>query len=96
MVSMTYSSSESVASGRPYLVVEVSGRQPAELDDFVGDVAFVAVMDTRTYRIGGTGARDDTGVRFWQKDAATSKDIRTWQVVVADSGDFEAQAISAW
>ena len=93
---MTTSTRESVASGRPYLVVEVSGRQPAELDDFVGDVTFVAVMDTRTYRIEGTGARDDAGVRFSQKDAATGKDVRTWQITSTAAGDFEAQAISAW
>ena len=39
---MTFSSRESVASGRPYLVVEVSGGHPVGLDDFVGDVWFVA------------------------------------------------------
>ena len=82
---MTTSTRESVASGRPYLVVEVSGRQPAELDDFVGDVTFVAVMDTRTHRIEGTGARDDAGVRFSQKDADTGKDVRTWQITSTDA-----------
>jgi len=91
---MTYPGSESVVSGRAYLVVEVSGRHPVELDDFVGDVDFVAVMDTKTYRIEGTGARDAAGVRFSQKDSATGKDIRTWQVTAGDAGDFEAQAIS--
>jgi hypothetical protein len=93
---MTTSTRESVASGLPYLVVEVSGRQPAELDDFVGDVAFVAVMDTRTYRIEGTGARDGAGVRFSQKDVATGKDVRTWQITTTAADDFEAEAISAW
>ena len=90
------SNRESVASGRPYLVVEVSGRQPEELDDFVGDVWFVAVMDVHTYRIEGTGARDAVGVRFSQKEAATGKDLRTWQISVVGSGEFEAQTISAW
>jgi hypothetical protein len=87
---------ESVVSGRPYLIVEVSGRHPAELDDFVGDVGFVAVMDIQTFRVEGTGARDDAGVRFSQKDAATGKDVRTWQITSTAPGEFEAQAISAW
>jgi len=95
-VEMTYSSGESVASGRPYLVVEVAGRHPADLDDFVGDVVFVAVMDTRTNRIEGTGARDAAGVRFSQKDAVSRKDVRTWQITSTAAGDFEAQPISAW
>jgi hypothetical protein len=90
---MTSSSRESVASGRPHLVVEVSGGQPVDLDDFVGDVSFVSVVGTQTYRIEGTGARNDAGVRFFEKDAA-GKDLRTWQVTATDAGDFEAQAVS--
>jgi len=91
---MTFSSRESVASGRPYLVVEVSGAHPVGLDDFVGDVWFVAVIDVQTYRIQGTGARDASGVRFWEKDAGTGKDLRTWQVIATDAGDFEAVAVA--
>ena len=91
---MTFSSRESVASGRPYLVVEVSGGHPTGLDDFVGEVWFVAVIDVQTYRIQGTGARDAAGVRFSEKDVGTGKDLRTWQVTATDAGDFEAQAIS--
>ena len=93
---MTFSGRESVASGRPYLVVEVSGGHPTELDDFVGEVSFVAVIDVQTYRIEGTGARDQAGVRFSQKDAATGKDVRTWHITLVAAGEFEAQAVSAW
>ena len=85
----SFPSDEPVASGRPYLIVEVQGRQPEELDDFVGDVAFVAVMDTRTYRIEGTGARHSSGVRFSEKRRGGG-DLRVWQVTGTNSGDFEA------
>ena len=89
------SNRESVASGRPYLVVEVAGGHPADLDDFVGDVCFISVVDTQTYRIEGTGARNDAGVRFSEKDAA-GKDLRTWQMTATGAGDFEAQAVSSY
>ena len=91
---MTFSSRASVASGRPYLVVEVSGAHPADIADFVGDISFVAVIDTQTYRIEGTGARNAAGVRFFEKDGATGKDLRTWQVISTIAGDFEAEALS--
>ena len=90
---MTFSAG-SVWSGCPYLIVEVSGAHPTAIADFVGDTSFVAVLDTQTYRIVGTGARNEVGVRFFEKDVGTGKDLRTWQVVCTDSGDFEAEPVS--
>jgi len=83
-------------SGRPYLVVEVSGGHPTGLGDFVGDIAFVAVIGTQTYRIEGAGVRNAAGVRFSEKDTANGKDLRTWQVTATDAGDFEAEALSSF
>lgn len=91
----TFPDVEPVASGRPYLIVEVQGRQPADLDDFVGDVAFVAVMDSQTYLIQGVGDRDSSTVRVSEKRAG-GRDLRVWQVTGTGTGDFEATALASY
>lgn len=93
---MTTESSGSVASGRPHLVIDVAGRQPIRLDDFVGDTFFVAVADTRTFRVEGAGMPASDGVRFSQKDSATGKDLRVWRITGTADDQFEASTVSAY
>ena len=93
---MTNASSGSVASGRPYLVIDVAGRQPNHLEDFVGETFFIAVADISTFRIEGSGALVSDGVRFSQKDAATGKDLRIWHVTGSADDQFEARAVSSY
>ncbi len=91
---MTSSAAGSVASGRPYLVVEVSGEHPQDLDDFVGEVPFTAVADAHTYQVVGVGARTGEVVRFYEKDQPSGRDRRTWQISRDDDGEFLAELLS--
>jgi len=86
----------SVASGLPYTVTDVSGRRPAALDDFVGEVSFTAVKDEQSCQINGFGGFAGSSVRFYEKDHATGRDLRVWQVTADDGQDFLAQAISRY
>ena len=86
----------SVASGLPYTVTVVSGHRPAALDDFVGEVSFTAVKDEQSCQINGFGGFAGSSVRFYEKDHATGRDLRVWQVTADDGRDFLAQAISRY
>ncbi len=91
---MTFSAPESVGSGRPYLIIDVSGCAPGQLGDFVGETEFLIVIVDQTRRIEGVGSRDAQGVRFYEKDKATGKDLRTWQITMTEKDEFEARTVS--
>lgn len=90
---MTNDHNAPVVSGRPYLIVEVSDRAPRALNDFLGDIAFVAVDDERTQRISGIGSLESDGVRFCQKDDV-GHDLRSWLISEIADEQFEAYPLS--
>ena len=91
---MTFAAGDPVSSGRPYPVVKVGDRTPTSLADFVGNLAVVIDCGARQQVITGLGARRGEFVRFHEKDTATGKDVRVWQIGSATSSGFAAQAIT--
>jgi hypothetical protein len=89
-----FSAPQPVASGCPYAVTEVSGHQPDQLDEFVGDTAFMLIRDRQICYVGGTGVRTGGDVRFLEKDAATGKDIRVWCITAAGAHRFAAHTVA--
>jgi hypothetical protein len=85
-----------VASGKPYQVVDLDDRTPDRLDDFVGDRAFNIDTGSGTSRVRGVGRIDGDAVRFVEKDAATSKDVRVWVVREGQSTGFTAEQSAAF
>ena len=77
----------------PYPVVEVKGRRPAGLNDFLGVTSFTVQRRDLTYLIFGTGEQTADGVRFRQQDLGwDGREMQTWLItttpdgVVADPG----------
>jgi len=92
---MTFAAADPVSSGRPYPVVKVGDRTPTSLADFVGHLAVVIDCGARQQVITGVGDRRGEFVRFHEKDMATEKDVRVWQIGSATQSGFAAQAITA-
>ncbi|MEP6560404.1 MAG: hypothetical protein ABJD68_04915 [Nakamurella sp.] len=91
---MTFPAPPAVVSGRPYLIIDVSGYEPVRLDDFIGETGFMIVIAAETRRIEGAGSRDMHGVRFYEKEQGTGKDLRTWHITVTQDDEFEARTLS--
>ena len=84
---MTDTTPEMVVSGVPYTVREVEGREPSDLDAFVGLTEFVVEGRTGEHHVAGEGDRHDDEVRFYEKTAGgTGKDVRVWKLVRTDEG----------
>jgi len=89
---MTFVAGDPVSSGRPYPVVKVGDRTPTSLADFVGHLAVVIDCGGRQQIITGIGDRRGEVVRFYEKDTATEKDVRAWQIgFAAGSGSTAAR-----
>ena len=70
-----------------YPVVEVKGRHPTGLDDFLGVTSFAVMKDGLTYRVFGTGDLRTGMVRFQQQDLGwDGRDIRTWTITSTPHG----------
>ncbi len=93
---MSFISPMPVASGKPYPVVDVDDRAPASLDDFVGDRAFNITTDAATSRVHGVGRICGDAVRFVEKDAGASKDVRVWLVRWSRTDGFTAEESAAF
>jgi hypothetical protein len=86
-----------IASGKPYHVVDVDDRAPEGLDNFVGDRQFViSTGGDATWRVHGVGRLDGDAVRFIEKDAAATKDVRVWRVRRVDDEGFVAEHSAAF
>jgi hypothetical protein len=94
-IGMTFAAGDPVSSGRPYPVVKVGDRTPTSLADFVGHLAVVIDCGGRQQIITGIGDRRGEFVRFYEKDTATEKDVRVWQIGSAAGSGFAAEAIAA-
>jgi hypothetical protein len=93
---MTYAAPDPVPSGRPYVVIAVAGEQPAALEQFLGETAFTIDKHGTESEVCGLGSRNESGVRFHEKDIVNDgKDVRVWQVTREDS-EFIATATASF
>lgn len=83
---------ESVVSGVPYVVADVSGRRPSRLEDFVGEVSFTASLNSLSLHVDGFGALTGEQVHFNEKDSA-GRDLRVWQIIVSTSAQSRPKRI---
>jgi hypothetical protein len=82
----TAKSSAPVTPGT-YPVVEVKGRAPVSLEDFLGVTSFTVIKAGLTYRVFGTGHPDNAVVRFQQQDLGwDGRDLRAWTITATPSG----------
>jgi hypothetical protein len=94
---MSFGTPSTVVSGKPYLVLLVSGRTPSSLADFAGADDFTVDMEGASYRVQGRGRLVDSEVRYHEKDIANSgKDIRVWAVIRHEDGNFLAHHAAAF
>ena len=90
---MTYPTPKMVVSGVPYVVVEVEGREPADLADFVTATHFVVQDGDGTRSVAGVGHLTEDSVRFHEKAGdGEGKDLRVWCVRQGDAG-FTAEVV---
>lgn len=94
MANMPIPDGEFVVSGCAYTVTEVAGRPPVSLDDFVGDTDFTAVRQDQQCGVSGCGSKDDAVVRFHEKRGGGGRDLRIWQVTLAEENTYHATAIA--
>jgi hypothetical protein len=97
MADMSFGTPGMVVSGKPYLVVLVSGRAPSSLADAAEADDFTIDMEGTPYRVHGSGRLVDTEVRYHEKDVANSgKDIRVWTVIRHEDGSLFAHHAAAF
>lgn len=70
-----------------YPVIEVKGRRPTSLDDFLGVTSFAVKRGDSTLRVFGTGHLGMALILFEQQDlVGHGRDIRTWIITTTDHG----------
>jgi hypothetical protein len=78
---------QGAATPDSYPVVEVKGRHPVGLDDFLGVTSFAVIKGDLTYRVFGVGDLQTGMVRFRQQDLGwDGRDIRTWTITSTPHG----------
>ena len=87
---------DATASGLPYRVVTVDGEQPASLEQFAGEVSFIVNKSGTESTVAGVGTLHDAAVRFREKEASASKDVRVWQIRQNTDGAYTAETISTF
>lgn len=89
---MTFTTPESLVSGRPYPVTAVGSAAPSALGDFAGETDFTVDRDGTPYRVRGVGVLRDPLVRVHEKDEDhDGKDVRVWEVRQTGDGGFVAE-----
>ena len=89
---MSSATPTTIASGLPYEVVEVAGRTPTAIEDFVGTTGFLARRGDETHHVPGQGVAAGTDVRFHEKAVdGGGKDVRVWTVRRTPDGAFAAE-----
>lgn len=88
---MSFVPATPIASGKPYDVVVVDECHPDRLEDFIGQHALTIASGPGTSRVQGFGRLDGNGVRFTEKDAAASKDVRVWMIRKLADATFTAE-----
>jgi len=81
-----------------YPIIDVAGRRPDMLTDFIGDVTVTMAMDGRPCRLTGIGGLTDRGMEFQQKDGADADDgvVRMWAITQASDETFWAEPLTSW
>lgn len=93
---MAFVSPDPVASGRSYEIVRGAAGAPDDLSDFVGETAFHIDKGGAESAIEGSGTRDGKGVRFYEKDIDSGKDVRAWDITRNPAGTLVATPLAAW
>ena len=95
---MNNTAPDAVASGMPYRVLDIAGRPPQSLDQFVGDTHFVVDKVGARSTVRGQGAVRGESVRFHEKggDAGTGRDTRVWTITQTGVGEFVAASVSEY
>jgi hypothetical protein len=95
-MSVPFHAPGSIVSGRHYRIVQVDGRDPVDVADFVGDAEFVLDLDGARYDVHGAGASSAAGVRFHEKDSmGHGRDVRVWAIQADPHGGFVADHVTS-
>jgi hypothetical protein len=92
---MTTQHRNSIASGKPYLVVAPAVVDSPSLDAFLGDAEFSIDTGGEPLLIRGHGVTHGELVRFHEKDAVGGKDVRVWHITQR-SGGYVAESQAAF
>lgn len=94
---MTFIAPDPVSSGRPYKILSPAVGAPDDLNRFIGEASFTIDKDGAAAVVRGSGAVDETGVRFHEKDVEHSgKDVRTWRIAEDPAGGFVATPVATY
>jgi len=96
-MAMTFGTSGPAARAL-YPIIDVAGRHPDMLTDFIGDVTVTMAIDGRPCRLTGIGGLTDRGMEFQQKDGADADDgvVRMWAITQASDETFWAEPLTSW
>ncbi|WP_138732610.1 hypothetical protein [Modestobacter excelsi] len=92
---MTTQHRQSIASGKPYLVVAPAAGVDSSLDAFLGDAEFSIDSGGEPLVIRGHGITHGELVRFHEKDSVGGKDVRVWHITER-SGGYVAESQAAF
>jgi hypothetical protein len=97
---MTTQHRNSIASGKPYLVVapaagDTASLDTASLDAFLGDAEFTIDIGGEPLVISGHGVTHGELVRFHEKTTVGGKDVRVWHITQR-SGGYVAESQAAF
>lgn len=88
-------SAEPAVTG-PYPVVDVAGRRPTLLTDFVGATAVIVLVDGQPLRLTGIGGLTANGMEFEQRDPTDLDEpgVRVWTIIEDRDETFWAEPSS--
>ena len=80
-----------------YPIIDVAGRHPHILTDFIGATTITVSTDGEPRRLVGVGGLSDRGIEFRQKDAAGAdgRDLRVWAITEDGDTTFWAEPHAA-
>jgi hypothetical protein len=93
---MTFEAADPVSSGRPYRILVTGAGTPTDLTQFAEETRFTIDKDGVESMVHGYGAPAEGGVRFYEKDVGSGKDVRTWHISQGSDGHFTAEPASAY
>ena len=80
-----------------YRVVEVGGRRPTQLTDFIGADTVIIVVDGEPQRLIGMGGMTAGGMEFEQHDPAgmDQPNVQVWVIIEDGDGKFWVERASS-
>ena len=81
-----------------YPVIDIDGRPPHALTDFIGAVSISVAVAGEPRRLGGFGDLTDRGVQFHQQHTPDVNDTGggAWAIAEDSDGTFWAEPPAAW